>query len=104
MQYGLILTIHGILMICNDLIVEDSNMTFLLTSRFNQDPIENLFAQIRAKGGNNRNPSVFEFNNSISRIMSMKIIACSFSKNCENDDDLNWNGMTALWIQIIIYC
>lgn len=84
---GFIQSINGIISLSSDLFSPENSITFLYTSRLNQDPIENLFAQVRAKGGNNTNPSVFEFNHIVAKLMSMKIVTSSFNKNCEDDDD-----------------
>ena len=63
-------------------------MKFILTNKLNQDPIENLFSLIRNKGGNNKNPSVLEFNRIIGRVVSNKFLsfACPTS-NCVEDED-----------------
>ena len=92
---GLQQSINAILQLQKDMF-QYPDIKFLLTSRLNQDPIENLFAQIRAKNGNNRNPSVAIFNYSLAKIMSMKFITSKLiisNKNCEDDDDLHldWN-------------
>ena len=68
---------------------ENIGIEYILTSRFNQDPIENLFAQIRAANGNNQNPSVYQFNHNIARLTTVKILT-QFSdiSNCEADLDI----------------
>lgn len=60
----------------------------MLTTRLNQDPIENLFSQIRAANGHNKNPSVYEFNHNIAKLTTIKILT-QFSNcaNCEEDSD-----------------
>ena len=56
---------------------------FILTNKLNQDPVENLFALIRIKGGNNKNPSVYDFNRIMGRIVSNKLLAFSSENtNC----------------------
>lgn len=92
---GMILTINAVLQLRDEMFNSNETVQFLLTNKLNQDPIENLFGQIRAKGGNNKNPSVFEFNYIVARLMSMKILSpFSQTGNCENDDEdllLDWN-------------
>lgn len=85
---GLIQTINGIREVALQIQSENIGIDYLLTSRFNQDPIENLFAQIRGANGHNKNPSVFEFNHNIAKITAIKILS-QFSKvsNCEEDLD-----------------
>lgn len=87
---GLIQSINATLMLSNELLADPTiQVTFFLTSRLNQDPVENTFAQIRAKRGNMKNPSVYEFKYIIAKLMSMKFVnIVSPNQNCENDDDL----------------
>ena len=84
------LSINSVVELSPDIFAENTAWRFLLTSRLNQEPAENIFAQIRQKNGNNRNPSVAIFNHSVAKIMSMKLITSFLflNKNCENDDDL----------------
>lgn len=85
---GLIQTINGVIGLSLDLFGSDLKIEFFLTSKINQDPIENMFALIRARGGFNRNPSLKELNFLMARIISMKIISGpQLSTNCENDND-----------------
>lgn len=48
---GLIQTTRGILSLSEEMFQENSNILYILTSRFNQDPLENVFSYVRAKGG-----------------------------------------------------
>jgi len=82
---GLIQSINGILNLFHDLIETCPSKEFLLTYKLNQDPVENLFSLIRNRGGNNKNPSLYDFNHIIARLFSNKIIAKSDFSNCEND-------------------
>lgn len=83
---GLIQTINGVLALADDLF--ETTTQFFLTLKVNQDPIENMFGLIRARGGFNRNLSVKEFNYLIGRIMSMKILGGpKLTTNCEADND-----------------
>ena len=93
-KQGLIQTIRGVLLM-SDLLKSTISAKFLLTSRLNQDVIENLFSLIRSHGGNNSNPSVYEVNYTIAKIMTMRIIFATRNSNCDNDDDefvnVNWS-------------
>lgn len=85
---GLVHTINAILTLGDDIFNnEDLGVNFILTSRFNQDPIENLFGLVRSKGGNNKNPSVHIFGFIICKILSMKFLNSSNLTNCEPDED-----------------
>lgn len=84
---GLIQTIRGILLLLDSIEEENTKTDFILTSRLNQDPLENFFSIIRQSGGNNHNPSVHEFSKTISKLMTMKFLDNSPSANCENDND-----------------
>lgn len=89
---GLIQTINALLQLSED-VKNDGSAKFILTSRENQDPLENCLAQVRAKGGNSKNPSIFEFHYILARLMSGKLILSSSKTNCVSDDDLmlsNW--------------
>lgn len=52
---------------------EAEDCKYLLTSRINQDPLENLFSSIRQRGGFNRNPSVRVFRGNL-RVFTLKQI------------------------------
>jgi hypothetical protein len=59
----------------------------LFTRRLNQDCIENLFFQIRSKGGSRENPDSEQFRGAIRDVMVDKIMLTSDTKNCEDDSD-----------------
>jgi hypothetical protein len=52
---GLRMTINGILSLWT--VLHNKSLKFLLTSRLNQDPLENFFGSIRQQGGNSDNPT-----------------------------------------------
>lgn len=85
---GLLQTIEAMFGLVEDLFTDHTDTFFFLTSRVNQDPLENLFACVRAKGGNCRNPSVNEFNIIIAKLISLHIFKFSQKTNCESDDDV----------------
>lgn len=58
-----------------------SDFFFVMTSRLNQDCLEKLFSQVRSRIPTMNNPSLFEFNAIIAKIITMTV-------NCENDEDL----------------
>lgn len=74
---------------------ESEGCDYLLTSRLNQDPLENLFSSIRQRGGFNRNPTVRVFRGSI-RICTLKQMLeppRSTSYDPDLDDLLDINDM-----------
>jgi len=54
-QKALLMNINGTQKLLN--IVQEHGLTYLLTSKVNQDALENLFSQIRTSGGLNDHPS-----------------------------------------------
>ena len=64
-----------------------SGVKYLLTSRLNQDCLENLFSIIRGKGGNRDNPSVNEFRVALHQTMVDMLFKTTKNKNCEDDVD-----------------
>lgn len=84
---GLRQTTAGILLLTGDILQDYPDKDCILTSRFNQDPVENLFSSVRSKGGNSRNPSVHEFNIIIAKLISVKLIQFSPLSNSLSDND-----------------
>lgn len=80
-------TLRGTLLLWEDICEFNENIDFLLTKRLNQDVVENLFSLLRAKGGNNKNPSVHEINMLLAKILSMNLFQYSPSGNCINDEE-----------------
>ena len=48
---------------------------YVLTERFNQDPVEIFFAQQRARGARNDNPSVAQFMDNTQALIVQKSLA-----------------------------
>ena len=70
-----------------DLVVSGP-LAFLMSGRFNQDGVENLFSQIRARGGHRFNPSAREFRFAYRILCSNFILARIPSANCALDHDV----------------
>ena len=83
-QKGLIQTLNASIGIWNAL---KSDISFLMTSRFNQDCIENVFSSVRRRGGFRDNPSTFHFRSAIRNIIVYHFMNKKKSKNCEDDKD-----------------
>jgi hypothetical protein len=59
-KQGLMMTINALSAVCRDLI-EKQGFQFVMTSRFNQDVVENWFSCIRGKGRNNDSSTTLEY-------------------------------------------
>lgn len=86
---GLKQTIFAIAMLCEEIFNDSvSDVSFLWPYKLNQDGLENFFSVVRQRGGNCRNPSVFQFNQSLTKFSNGDIMtAYSSFKNCEDDFD-----------------
>ena len=84
---GLSQNVNAVLAMHADLVV-DGPLSFLMTGRINQDPAENVFSQIRSKGGHRFNPSAKEFRFAYRNICSTLILAPIPSANCIYDSDM----------------
>ncbi|XP_046553262.1 uncharacterized protein LOC124262759 [Haliotis rubra] len=63
---GLHISVNSIVECTKFLLHEGAS--FVLTHRFNQDPLEEHFAHYRHKGGSNDNPTVFDVRNTLSEL------------------------------------
>ncbi|GFO46696.1 THAP domain-containing protein 9 [Plakobranchus ocellatus] len=68
-------------------------MKFLLTSRLNQDCVENLFSVIRGKGGHRDNPDVGQFTSALQQVMVDSLMVASIRKSCKDDLDIFFFGL-----------
>jgi hypothetical protein len=59
-KQGLLLTVNALVAVCRELIFKQG-FQFILTSRFNQDVVENWFSCIRGKGHNNDSRTTLEY-------------------------------------------
>jgi len=85
-QWGLVASITSIIALTRKLL--KSGFSFVCTSRFNQDCIENYFAGISSRHGSNENPSPLHF---CQVFRSSLVLSCldstSTGKNCVSDED-----------------
>jgi hypothetical protein len=79
-QTGIIVSIHSTLDLFTDL--KKEGISFLLTSKLNQDALENVFSQIRALGGNMTHPTTVETINRIRTICLSKNVHSILSNSC----------------------
>lgn len=98
---GMVQTIIAVLLLV-DTVTDEPNIFFIMTSRLNQDPLENFNGQIRARVPTNNNPTLYEFNHIVAKLMTIKLIQCnSKSTNCEVDEDTYLNNLDDT-MQIIV--
>jgi len=85
-HWGLQTSIVSIHALCSALLNE--GYSFLCTSRFNQDCVENFFAAIRSKQGWNENPSPYQFTAAFrNAVVLSSLDSTSSGKNCIADSD-----------------
>lgn len=97
---GLKLTIKAVIgLFC---VIYQENPNFVLLTRFlNQDPLENLFGQVRAHGKTNRNPYMIDFLRIMTRIITSNTLISTNKTNCEADDSSNVKVLDFEVFQII---
>lgn len=65
--------------------MEKEGAHYLLTSRLNQDPCENLFASIRERSGHNLNPTAQQSRQNLQYNITANLMSTSKLKNCTAD-------------------
>jgi len=84
---GLVWSINSITMLYSQ--QKNLQFTYLLTSRLNQDYVENTFALFRQRGGYNPNPTARTFRSTFSIQAKNNLFKASELSNCESDMDSN---------------
>lgn len=86
-QQGLMMTVHSLRLVCLGLLT-NHGFRFVLTTRFNQDLIENWFSCIRGKGKNNDSRTTLEYE-SVSKSITVNWLLQRPEKgsNCQLDFD-----------------
>lgn len=87
-QRGIIISTTSIIELTNYLITK-KNFKFVLTSRFTQDCMENLFSQIRQK---NVIPHPLQFSNDLKLVSIAMYMKCINNSSYDNDDRENLPG------------
>lgn len=64
----------------------EHNISFLLTSRLNQDSLENLFSVIKGRGGHRDNPDQLHFHSAFKQVLVQYLFVPAPTSNCTNDD------------------
>ena len=80
-QQGILVGISSLRMLFQDL--KSEGVTYLLTTRVNQDCLESFFSRVRGIGGDNTHPNSVEF---MHRVRTLTL-SCKCHALCEN----NWN-------------
>lgn len=78
------LSIHALLML-RDEVSSLPGITYLCTHKINQDPLENCFSAIRAKGGYSDNPDTKKFTEVSKQVLLKACLSQSELSNCETD-------------------
>ena len=81
--YGWRMAVRALLGLWEELSMQ--GFKFLLTSRLNQDCLENFFSRIRFSAGHVDNPSAGEFRRQIRHLLVDQISVHSKNSNCEDD-------------------
>ncbi|KAK6167020.1 hypothetical protein SNE40_021132 [Patella caerulea] len=63
---GLHISVNSIVE-CSKFLLSEG-VEFILTSHYNQDPLEEEFLHLRHKGGSNDNPTVYDIKNNLSQM------------------------------------
>lgn len=85
---GMVQNLKAIISLTNDMCENKTNQQifFLLTGKFNQDPLENFFSLVRSRIPNNSQPTSTEFNSIIANLTTINLINYYSNKsNCESD-------------------
>ena len=84
---GLLTSLQSITCMSQELLT--GGFSFVCTSRFNQDCLENFFASLRARQGWNENPTAAQFQSAFrSLVVLSSFDSCTSGKNCVNDEDV----------------
>ena len=81
------LSISAVIALWND-VKSVSGLKYLCTRKIKQDPLENCFSFIRAKGGFSANPDPKQFADAYKQILIKSCISQSELTNCESDTNL----------------
>ena len=81
---GWLMDINALQMIWS-VLKSEYKLSFLLTSRLNQDSLENLFSVIRGRGGHRDNPGPIHFQSAFKQVMVQNIVMPAASGNCKAD-------------------
>ena len=90
-QTGIIVGINSTVSLYNDL--KSEGIHFVLTSRLNQDALENTFSTLRLMGGSNSHPTALEVSNRIRKLCITKNV-CIVANNpsveiTDNDEHIS---------------
>ena len=81
---SIILTINATLELWTQL--KNEGKPYVLTSRLNQDKLENFFGTMRSRSGHNDNPTVMQFRRNFQYALMITLLVPPVGTNCEPDD------------------
>ena len=84
---GLKITVHSVIELVTFLIMH--KVSYLLTERFCQDPLENYFGKQRSSGARKDNPSLYDFGYNDNTIRNQKVFKPIATGN-ERDEYINF--------------
>lgn len=85
---GFIVVIRSFTEIFQRYFCETEELEHTMTYRMSQDHLETFFGAIRAKGGNNNNPTVVQFKAAHKRLILDNQVTASAYANCQNFNDI----------------
>ena len=91
------ITIRAVMYLWN--ILREKGLTFLILRNFNQDPLENLFGQIRQHGFANNNPTCYQFIAAFKTLIINNLSSPISSKNNCEDDQCESLGDFSIFLQ-----
>ena len=107
---GIIYSLQNVINIYNTYF-KDNNY-YLLTYKLSQDHLETFFSAVRSKGGNNNNPTCYQFLNIVKKLLIHADIKESQHANCISVDDTEmlrispetWKSFNKSMSNMIIDC
>ena len=88
-QTGLIMSIRSLRLLYEEL-QKTWNVRYILTSRVNQDCVENLFSRIRAFGGPNSHPNSIECKNRLKLLLLGSNVKAGRGSNVDTQESLHY--------------
>lgn len=84
---GLAITIQSLICLSRNLFDEHADLETIYGNKLNQDPLENLYGQIRGRNMFKPNPNIYEFGCLFAKVLSIRFLFHSKFSNCEEDGD-----------------
>ncbi len=81
---GWVLSINALKLLWS-VVHDEHSVSYLLTSRLNQDSLENFFSLIRSRGGHRDNPDAVHFQSAFKQMVVKNMFVPPQSANCQDD-------------------